>query len=85
MPSVKTAFLWAMQLFLYNDYLEVIGWGPNGPVVIDRDTRQEVTQSKDATNADAVSAGTPAGDLDSPAVSRFRRRVTGNADTGRMQ
>ncbi len=67
MPSVKTAFLWAVQLFLYNDHLEVIGWGPNGPVVIERDTRQEVTQSKDAINADAVrSAGTPATDVEAP-------------------
>ena len=46
MPTLKVAFLWAMQLFLDDSHLEVIGSGPQGPVVIDRHTHQEVTQSK---------------------------------------
>jgi hypothetical protein len=46
MPSLKVAFLWAVQLFLDDSHLEVIGWGPQGPVAIDRHTRQEVTRSK---------------------------------------
>ena len=46
MFSVKVAFRWAIKIFLDDSGVEVITWGPNGPVVADKLTREEIVQSR---------------------------------------
>jgi hypothetical protein len=44
MISIKTAILRAAKLFLDSSNLEVVGWGPRGPVMIDPSTGEAIKQ-----------------------------------------
>ena len=46
MPSLRMAFLWAVKIFLDDSALEVVAWGPKGPIVIDRRTLQVIEQER---------------------------------------
>jgi hypothetical protein len=46
MPHLRTAFLRAVKALLDDACLEVTGWGPNGPSVIDRRTLEVTRQSR---------------------------------------
>jgi hypothetical protein len=46
MPGIRTAFLWAVKALLDDSCLEVVAWGPKGPVVIDRVTLELLRQSR---------------------------------------
>jgi hypothetical protein len=46
MPHLRTAFLGAVKALLDDACLEVTGWGPKGPIVIDLRTLAVIRQSQ---------------------------------------